>query len=178
MTWLLDTVGGYGSGPDREQALRAARDRCGGQVEVVEEVASVTAADGYIINAFFEDDRRPVTATEVAQARTELDWLLARLIRAYELRPDAGAAQVVDHIVRAEQWYFQRIDLPGPLESLPDDPVARLRAVHIRTSELTPRLIADHRVTEKSGERWSARKVLRRTLWHRQDHLAQLEALA
>lgn len=177
VAWAFDAPGTFGSGKTRDEALDRVETKLGGAVEVVEDFKSELGAGGYIINALFDDDLRPVAAEEIAKARSLLEETLTSLIEALERRRTSQAADIVNHVSRAELWYFDRLSLSSPREGLPDDPAERLRAVHQRTIELLPRLVHESIVTEKSGERWSARKVLRRTLWHRQDHQQQLEGV-
>ncbi len=175
VAWAFDAPGSFGSGKTRDEALDRVGAKLGGAVDVVEDFKAKIGASGYIINALFEDDLRPVTTEQIAEARSLLDETLTGLIHAFERRHDLQAADIVNHVSRAERWYFDRLDLSPSREGLPEDPAERLRAVHQRTIDLLPRLVNESIVTEKSGEKWSARKVLRRTLWHRQDHLQQLE---
>lgn len=175
VAWAFDAPGSFGSGKTKDEALDRVKAKLGGAVEVVEDFKSKLGAGDYIINALFEDDLRPVATEEIAKARSLLEETLISLIHAFERRRDPQAADVVNHVSRAERWYFDRLNLSPPREGLSEDPAERLRAVHRGTLELLPRLVNESVVTEKSGEKWSARKVLRRTLWHRQDHLQQLE---
>lgn len=175
VAWVFDAPGVFGSGRTREEAIEEARRRVGGTVDVAEEHRSWLSRPDYIVNAFFQDDLRPVTADEVDQARALLDRTLEEIVRAFERWPDPEASRIVGHVSQAEWWYFDRLRLSSPREGLPDEPLERLRAIHQRTVEILPRLVNERRVAENVGEQWSARKILRRTLWHRQDHLRQLE---
>jgi hypothetical protein len=175
VAWALDDLGVFGSGRTREAAIADVSSKVGGAVEVAEEYRSRAGAGDYIINAFFEDDLRPVTAEEIARATRMLEAALSALRQAFERRPGPDAADILRHVSQAERWYFDRLDLSASPEELPEHPLRRLEATHRRTVELLPRLVRSSAVTERSGEKWSPRKVLRRTLWHRKDHLAQIE---
>ncbi len=177
VAWAFDAPGTFGSGKTPEEALDRVGAKLGGAVEIVEDLKSKLGAGGYIINALFEDDLRPVTTEEIAEAESLLEKTLASLMQAVERRRTSQAADIVNHVAQAERWYFDRLGLSSPRAGLAEDPAERLRAVHQRTIELLPHLVDESIVTEKSGEKWSARKVLRRTLWHRQDHLRQLEGV-
>ncbi len=173
----FEAPGIFGSGKTRDEAVADVGARLGGPVRIAEEFRARMDVGDYIINAFFQDDLRPVSTEEIATARTLLDSTLADLIRQVKRRGDQRSMDIVDHVSRAEWWYFDRLDLASPVERLPKNPTRRLRSVHERTMALLPELVGTTEVVERSGERWSARKVLRRTLWHRQDHLRQLQAL-
>ena len=175
VAWAFDIPGVFGSGKTRDAAVDQVKERLGGEVEVVEEFKSKLGVGDYITNALFEDDLRPVTAEEIPKAKASLEETRGGLTVASNRCSDPQATEIMNHISQAEWWYFDRLNLSAPREGLPENPLERFRAVHQRTVELLPHLVNTSDVTEKSGERWSARKVLRRTLWHRQDHLQQLE---
>ncbi len=175
VAWVFDDPGVFGSGRTRDEAIEQVKAKLDAEVEVTEEFKSKAGTGDYIINAFFEDDRRPVTAEEVSKARPLLEETLVGLIAVFDRRPDSQSADIINHVSQAERWYFDRLGLSSHRDGLPEDPTERLRAVHQRTIALLPRLAEAQDFAEKSGEKWSARKVLRRTLWHRQDHLQQLE---
>ena len=40
------------------------------------------------------------------------------------------------------------------------------------------RLVGEEMITENYDELWSARKILRRTIWHDRDHTRQIEKLS
>ena len=175
VAWAFDFPGVFGSGETQDEALDQVKEKLGGEVEVVEEFKSKLGVGDYIINALFEDDLRPVTAEEIPKAKALLEETHGRLTAASSRRSDPQATEITNHISQAEWWYFDRLNLSAPREGLPENPLERFRAVHQRTVGLLFHLVNTSDVTEKSGERWSARKVLRRNLWHRQDHLQQLE---
>jgi predicted RNase H-like HicB family nuclease len=159
------------------------------RAQVVEVFRSFVSEGNYVVNAFFEDDRRTLTRDEVDDALRLLDYsrrdLLALIqqISPEELnQPMPGEAQgsaagILDHIAWAEWWYFDRLNLAFPREEMPEDPFAKLAKVRALTRAQMPRLIGDDRVVEKIGEQWSARKVLRRTLWHERDHTQHIRML-
>jgi len=175
VAWAFDAAGIFGSGETQDEAVNQARARLGGEVEIVEEFKSKPGAGNYIINALFEDDLRLITTAEVSKAKSLLEKTLTGLARAFERRHGPRAVDTINHLSQAEWWYFDRLNLSSPREGLPEDPIERLRAIHERTIALLLELVDNEDIVEKSGEKWSARKVLRRTLWHRQDHLQQLE---
>ena len=42
------------------------------------------------------------------------------------------------------------------------------------TCRMLPQLVGHTEIPEKKGERWSARKLVRRTLWHERAHTQQI----
>jgi predicted RNase H-like HicB family nuclease/uncharacterized damage-inducible protein DinB len=161
------------------------------EVEVVERFRAFPSSEApdYLVNAFFEDDRRPLMYWEIVAALRLLTWTRQELlqligaatgeqlnqpIRGIEQR---SVADLLQHIAGAENWYFTRLDLGLARSQLPDAPLERLEVVRANTQTHLVSLNGDERITEKVGERWSARKVLRRTLWHEQDHIRQIRQL-
>jgi hypothetical protein len=57
-----------------------------------------------------------------------------------------------------------------PQSDLPDEVMPRLERVRAHTLASLPALTSRTGVVALSAELWSARKVLRRTLWHERDH--------
>ncbi|MCB8980821.1 MAG: type II toxin-antitoxin system HicB family antitoxin [Ardenticatenaceae bacterium] len=157
------------------------------ETSVAEQFASYTHPDeddpDYIINAFFEDDRRPLGVWDVENALRLMTWTRNDLLalqsdvqRAAPLGKDtiAAASDILRHIANAENWYLSRLDVGLDQEQLPDDPWELLATVRSNAQAQLVQLIADNRILEKSGETWSARKIVRRLLWHEQDHTSQL----
>jgi hypothetical protein len=140
-----------------------------------------TGDPDYLVNAFFEDDRRPLTYWEIAVALRLLEWTrqdLQQLLRSATPEQLAGpAGGLLAHIANAENWYFSRLGLAVERTQLPDDPVERLAAVRANSRGQLLHLHGDEQVTRLTGEQWSARKILRRTLWHERDHTRQLRQL-
>lgn len=136
----------------------------------------------YIVNAFFEDDRRPLSYWDVTIAQDLLAWsretllLLVQAIDEQQLnRPIRGEirgsiAGILEHIAGAENWYFGMFDLALNQSQLSGSPFEKLTLVRRNTMDQLWKLIGETRITENYDEMWSARKVLRRTLWHERDH--------
>ncbi len=57
------------------------------------------------------------------------------------------------------------------------DPLAKLEKARAQTRARLPELVGAAQIVERVGERWSARKVLRRTLWHERDHTQHIAKL-
>ncbi len=68
------------------------------------------------------------------------------------------------HVATAENGYFNMFRLGS--DTLPEDPLTRLRS-----------LAGNEWIVVESEEVWTARKIVRRALWHRRDHTAQLAEL-
>jgi hypothetical protein len=159
-------------------------------VEVFQAFPSPQDPD-YIVNAFFEDDRRVLDAQEIDFALWFLEHSRRELMQAVSrFGPDQFAlpiapaprdslARVLNHLAHAEWWYFDRLDLADPLDwpQLPDDPLIRLEQVRAHARRTLPKLAGEGRVTLRTGEQWSGRKLLRRMLWHERDHTLQIAAV-
>ena len=161
------------------------------EVEVTETFHSFLSAQypGYLVNAFFEDDRRPVHYWDSELALRLLQWTRQDLLNAIQSakqqqtgKPVTGEAsdpvdQIIKHVAVAENWYFEHMGLALDQASLPDDPLEMLRVVRANTQMQLPKLIGDGRITRDCDESWSARKVIRRTLWHERDHTQHIAHL-
>jgi predicted RNase H-like HicB family nuclease len=157
------------------------------EIEVAEVFHSFLVDGEYRVNAFFEADRSPLTQQEVEHA----SWLLGRSRE--ELLVGVGPfitvpSTVVDptdvqdsirvilaHVAGAERWYFQNLGLPQT--SLSEDPLAALQRVRAQSRAWLASLVGDDRICTVKEEPWSARKALRRTLWHERDHLEQIKSI-
>lgn len=128
----------------------------------------------YIVNAFFEDDRRPLTGNEARIVTRLLGYSRAELIEVLRFGMSEEIERIVLHIGSAEWWYWDRLDLSFPREEVPDEPLPRLEVTRAFTIESIPSLVGRSDIKEKSGELWSGRKLVRRTLWHERDHTTQI----
>jgi uncharacterized damage-inducible protein DinB len=159
------------------------------EVQVAEVFRSFISEGDYVVNAFFEDDRRPLTSGELEDVfwlldRTRRDLLAviqpipaARLHQPIPGEVQGSIAGILDHIAWAEWWYFDRLGLAFNRAEMPEDPFAKLAKVRAQTRARLPELVGDDRVVERVGELWSPRKVLRRTLWHERDHTQHIAKL-
>jgi hypothetical protein len=160
-------------------------------VEVVERFPSrpSRADPAYIVNAFFENDRRPLTYWDIATARRLLEWTHQDLLKVIAplhiprerktipLDMRGVISDIVRHVAGAENWYFGQMGLAAEKASLPDNPVGMLERVRKNTIDRLWDLMADVRITEDRDEIWSSRKILRRTLWHERDHTQHIRQL-
>ena len=81
-------------------------------------------------------------------------------------------AGILKHIAVSEWWYVSRLNVADERQVLPDDPFAALEVSRAYTLARLPELAGSTRITEPLiSERWSPRKVIRRTLWHERDHI-------
>ena len=161
------------------------------EVVVVETFHSFSRSEDpeYLVNAFFYDDRRPLTFWEVQVILRLLEWTrrdLKDVFREAGSEPlhqgPVGEVQgsimsLVEHVAVAENWYMGQLGLALEREQLPDEAFERLQAVRGNTRRQLVKLIGNGQITESCGEKWSGRKVVRRTLWHERDHTEQIERL-
>ncbi|MEL7637398.1 MAG: hypothetical protein AAGU03_06550, partial [Anaerolineaceae bacterium] len=84
---------------------------------------------------------------------------------------------IVRHLAFAELWYLQNLGLPTPEISQDLNPISVIEQSFNAVTIALPNLIGDSRITEYSQEHWSARKLIRRTLWHRRDHIDHIRQL-
>lgn len=200
IAWVLDLPGCYSAAATPDGAITGTagaigefarwkrqhgRDRAHGgeavDLQVVEVFHAFASDADYLVNAFFEDDRRPLTTQEVAEGLWLLACTRADLMAVLECRDTAALTvaetAVLEHLANAEWWYLSLLDLVDRADALPVDAIARLQAVRERTRTALPALVGDGRIVERHGERWSDRKLLRRTIWHERDHTQQLRQL-
>ncbi|HET7076469.1 MAG TPA: DUF664 domain-containing protein [Chloroflexia bacterium] len=156
-------------------------------VQVAEVFHGYIGQGDYWVNALFADDQRPLTPADVDTGlrlltctRQDLAALItglspAALAAPHSAAQNASITSLLQHMATAERWYFGNLGLEQP--DLPPDPLRGLDQVRAQTRACLPTLIGDGRICEQSGEAWSARKVLRRTLWHERTHTAQIARL-
>jgi uncharacterized damage-inducible protein DinB len=210
IAWMLDLPACFSSARTEKEALERALDRITQyytwitdhdpsisvpdgpfEIEVVETFHSFPSPEDpdYVVNAFFEDDRRPLTVWDVDVALRLFNWTrqgLHNVLRS--ARPDQllttidnevhkSILGIVGHIAQAENWYFNHLDLGLEPSELPEDALERLEAVHANTHSQLVELIGMDTIAENYGERWSPRKVVRRALWHERDHTQHIRKL-
>jgi len=161
------------------------------EVELVETFHSFASDEDpeYLVNAFFQDDRCPLAYWDVEVALRLLKWthqdlleVVGSVTREQLSKPLAGEtrgsiAGIVEHVAGAENWYFEQLGMGLDRTQLPDDPLEKLEVVRTNTRTRLVELIGDERITRNCGELWSARKVVRRALWHERAHTQQIERL-
>ncbi len=161
------------------------------EVEVVETFHSFACSKDpdYIVNAFFEDDRRPLGYWDVEIALRVLDWtrqdLLGMIHSTTQEQLTLGIkgevrgsiAGILDHVAIAENWYFNQLGYGLEQAQLTSDPFEKLALVRANTREQLFKFIGNERITKNCDELWSARKIVRRTLWHERDHTQHIMQL-
>lgn len=155
------------------------------RIQVTEVCRSYPAEEDpfYLVNAFFADDAKPLSTAEISDAlrlmeRTRHDFLgLVRNLSAEQLQQPIPnderfktIAGIIKHVAATEWWYLDRLGLVEHWSALPDDPLQALDVSRANTRARLPELEGDTRIIEKVDERWSGRKIVRRTLWHERDH--------
>lgn len=157
---------------------------------LTERFRSYYAADApeYYVNAFFQGEEQPLSYWEVVDYRRLLEWSHQELLQVAEPVLRAGTAlaptlvqseirSLLGHVAGAENWYFSHLGFELADAHLTADPLERLIAVRANSLARFTHLVGDDRVVEYHEEKWSARKILRRALWHERDHLEQIRAL-
>jgi len=156
------------------------------RVILAEDIKSYSVNDDYIVNAFFDHDSRLLTSDDIDEisrllsyTRRDLNDVIACITPEQMDRHIEGEVQstirgILNHVATAERWYFDRIDLAFDRSKFPDDVVGKLKTVRKHTIAMLPELVGKGQVFLKRDERWSARKVLRRTLWHEIAHTRQI----
>ena len=137
------------------------------------------------VNAFFAADRPPVTPGELPEYQhllgaTRRDLIAAvDGVRAEQLQREFPGERwpmlgILRHVANAEWWYLDRMGLTLPRSELEEDPFERLDQVRNHLLDSLTALSQRQGVLAMGGETWSARKVLRRALWHERDHVQHL----
>ena len=140
------------------------------------------------VNAFFAADRPPLAADELPDVQRLLGATRKDLLQALDgldpdnmQRPIAGErwpiAGIVYHVATSELWYLDRIGLAFSRAELSPEPQEALEQVRRHLLAKLPELSRQTGVVALAGEVWSARKVLRRTLWHERDHTQHILGL-
>jgi predicted RNase H-like HicB family nuclease len=159
------------------------------EVEKVENFKSYVSEGMYVVNAFFEDDKKPLSEEEIEVGLWVLKCTREDLFDTTDRISDEKLNKtipnqvhgtimgILEHIAWSEWWYFDRLNLAFPREQMPSDKFEMLKFVRKHTFAKFPELIDSDLVIPRSGERWSPRKLLRRTLWHERDHTHHIEKL-
>jgi uncharacterized damage-inducible protein DinB len=148
-------------------------------------------ADGET-HAAFSHDLRPLTKKELERYLKLLDHSRERLIKLLEaIESEFGGemeklfswrsneesnslGEVLGHIVRAEAWYLAR--LAKKIDRWSHYAVLRQLTID-RLRRLTSEERKQETVHPPYDETWTARKVMRRALWHERYHIRQIEEI-
>lgn len=156
------------------------------EVEVSESFNSFISEGDYIVNAFFKDDLRLLSQDKIEHALRLLEYTRSDLLQVVQQmssdrldKPIRGEVQgsirgILNHVAWAEWWYFDRLNLAFKEEEMPEDVMSTLEKVRTHTRRQLLQLVSDTTITERIGEQWSARKIVRRTLWHERAHTEQI----
>lgn len=145
------------------------------------------------VNAFFAPDAQAVDDEELDWGLALLGWAHEDLMRmaralpaaALDVPPPQGGRtlrQILDHVGQSQLWFVSRLDaspVPTAISQLGGETVERLDRVHnacesrLRGANEEQRA----RVLDHEGERWSMRKVLRRSVQHTREHTAEVQRL-
>jgi len=205
IAWVFELPGCYARATTREEAIDRAPEAIAELLErleqsgypllethpsintnVVEEFRSFPSSPDYIVNAFFDNDRIPLTDVDIKYAqhllslnRNDLLAVVANLPAETVDREITGEVQkningILRHIGTAEWWYWDRIGLAFPREERPKEVFELLNKIREFTLQHLPELVGSGQTTNRSGEDWSARKLLRRAIWHERAHTVQI----
>ena len=144
----------------------------------------------YEVNAFFEDDRRPLGAEEIQHGLAMLGWNRADLLEmvsgldevAFD-RLETGerwsVRGILRHLGNSEWWYLDRLGLAETgADELPRDVFERLAHSRGQLERVLPPLAGrEDLLRERNSEWWSPRKLLRYVIWHELDHIEHIVRL-
>ncbi|MGH2516450.1 MAG: hypothetical protein ACRDHP_12415 [Ktedonobacterales bacterium] len=126
--------------------------------------------NGRMVGAFFAPEAEPTTSEDLDWLLALLDWAYSDLCALLAVRPDTAARDALATETAQEQvWLVSRIE-PQPnvprVEQLPGVPLDTLRQVWQASVHRLRETSEEERgrVVEHDGERWSLRKVLRRSI--------------
>lgn len=195
VAWVLDVPGCFATTPSEEAAIGRVREALAAYAlwrqqhadplmleepltfHIDERFHSFLSAPDYRVNACFHADRFPLTEAEIVEGCRILHHTRHDLLMVVEAatRHDEQIQEIVRHIAQAERWYFAGLGLEQA--TLDASAVAALDAVRRQSIEWLGQLVGDATHHERMQEGWTARKVLRRTIWHERDHTEQLRKL-
>lgn len=156
------------------------------EMTVAEEFRAFESSPDYLVNAFFENDSIPLATGDIEYAQCILDLNRRELLSILSGLPPATREQsipgevqkningILKHIGTAEWWYWDRFDMAFPREEWPVDVLELLAKVRNLTLSELPALVGSAKSIERRGEQWSARKLMRRTIWHERVHTLQI----
>jgi uncharacterized damage-inducible protein DinB/predicted RNase H-like HicB family nuclease len=152
--------------------------------------------DGYEVNAFFEADRTPLSKEEIEKGIQRMIWSrqdllekissLSQEVLDKRLNDKWSIRRNLEHIATAEWWYLTRLNLKLPhhkdekvFPQSASDGLEKMKALRELSIEKLSVLNEEERsqITVHSGERWTARKVLKRFLEHEQEHIHSIDLI-
>lgn len=143
----------------------------------------------YEVNAFFRSDLTPLSEKDLYQAQQIYNWQREELLAGVETLPHELLKRefegqrwtiegILEHIARVETWYFSRLGFEVPQHVGNSKAIQLLDASAKLTNRYLPELLGFDQVFEHHQEKWSARKLVRRLLWHQRDHIDHIRELA
>ncbi len=146
------------------------------------------ASQGYEVNAWFQDDWKPLSEEEVAigielLSMSRIDLLstvdnLDQNSLSVKLPGEKWSiAGILKHVGSADWWYLDRLGLAFPRDEMPSEPGERLEKVRAHMLGILPSQADSKLVVGVDGEFWSPRKLLRRAVWHERDHTFHIKKL-
>ena len=162
-----------------------------GEVElIVRERVPVTMHGLHEVRAFFAPDAEPLSEDDLgwglalmSYAHIDLMHYAATLDAAtldWQSTPDMWSIrQIVDHLAQMETWLATRLDEQPQvpiIAELPGDTLQRYDKIHERAMQRYSSAAPEQRtlITEYNTERWSMRKMLRRSILHEREHTEQV----
>jgi len=141
------------------------------------------------VHSFFQSDMVPLTGKDVRKALLIFIWQREELLAGVETLPEQVLKHefegqrwtiegILEHIARVEKWYFSRMGMEVTLPVENGNPLHLLEISSAATNHYLPQLIGFDQVFEHHQEKWSARKLVRRLLWHQRDHIDHIRDLA
>ena len=142
----------------------------------------------YEVNAFFRSDLVPLSDEDVQRALLVFNWQREELLAGVEtlseeiLKHEFEGQRwtiegILEHIARVEKWYFSHFGFEFQLSVEKGGSLHLLERSATATNRYLPQLIGFGRVFEETQEKWSARKLVRRLLWHQRDHIDHIRDL-
>ncbi len=178
---LLDLPGCYGSGRTEQEALAnltAAIPSYYAWLQCHDDYTPVVAGPHVVAarervttppRAFFTPDAEPVEPSDLEIDSALLEWAYADLTVQASATSESALLSGLDSVLRGQLWLISRLEpspRPAPLEALPGGSRERLRTVAQASVARLRAAKEDEsaRILEHEGERWSLRKVLRRSI--------------
>jgi hypothetical protein len=137
------------------------------------------------IHAWFRDDQRPLSGSDIQNGLTILHWQRADLLQIVS----GLSAAILDRTVEGQTWtirgllanianvewgYLEHFGLAEPGTSLAENGLDRLEQARICLEKNLPGFAGQGQVFEVDGEFWSPRKLLRCAIWHEREQIARI----
>jgi hypothetical protein len=148
----------------------------------------VVADEGYEVNAWFQDDWRPLSEAEIEHGIDMLDLTRKDLLltvsgldedslNVYTSADNWSIAQILNHVGNADWWYLDRLGLAFPRNEMATGTFRHLEKVRDYLVGILSNMAGSKHVVGLDGEFWSPRKLLRRAVWHERDHTFHIKEI-